>query len=284
MFSGFDKVTDSAEGKIEQAPQIPETPNKGPSMDDLRSRLNEVFSMPTDKDDSEKIHEQDTIEQHPKEITLDDGTVVTIPSPSVPILHVTDTGSDKTVQPKSSKDTEPSNEQNIGQEDNVNYNKSDTSGSEGNETTENTRGLTEEQKAEIKKETGWPNEVVDAIGSMEEYEIYKNAGLVAQEVNGKYCLVKDNIDWDQKDAMGRTNKERAEQGLSPIDKDGNVIELHHIGQHRDSPLAELTPDEHRGKGNDTVLHNKAKESEIDRNAFGEERRAHWKNRAEEDDK
>lgn len=116
---------------------------------------------------------------------------------------------------------------------------------------------------------------------MEEAEIYKKAGLEEVEVNGKKCLIRDEIDWNQKDEMGRTNKERAEQGLSPITKDEKTVELHHIGQHADSPLAELTPEEHRGKGNDTILHNKTKESEIDRQAFAGERSSHWEARAQE---
>lgn len=153
--------------------------------------------------------------------------------------------------------------------------------SETNETEEKQEGLTDEEKAKIKEETGWSDEIIDAIGSMEEYEIYKKAGLVEIEINGKKCLVRTDIDWYQKDAMGRTNRERAEQGLSPINKDGKVIELHHIGQHSDSPLAELTTEEHRGKGNDTILHNKTKESEIDRQAFAKERYDHWEARARE---
>lgn len=142
-------------------------------------------------------------------------------------------------------------------------------------------GLTDEEKAKIKEETGWSDEIIDAIGSMEEYEIYKDAGLQEAEIGSKKCLICNDIDWNQKDAMGRTNKERAEQGLSPINKDGKVIELHHIGQHADSPLAELTPEEHRGKGNDTILHDKTKESEIDRQAFAGERSTHWEARANE---
>lgn len=142
-------------------------------------------------------------------------------------------------------------------------------------------GLTDEEKAKIKEETGWSDEIIDAIGSWKEYEIYKNAGLVEAEIDGKKCLIRNDIDWDQKDAMGRTNKERAEQGLSPINKDGKVIELHHIGQHADSPLAELTQEEHRGKGNDSILHDKTKESEIDRQAFANERSDHWSARANE---
>ena len=144
------------------------------------------------------------------------------------------------------------------------------------ETDENVKeGLTE------KEETGWSDEIVDAIGSWKEYEIYKNANLIEAEIDGKKCLIRNDINWNQKDEMGRTNKERAEQGLSPINKDGKVIELHHIGQHSNSPLAELTQEEHRGKGNDGILHDKTKESEINRQAFAEERSNHWSARAQE---
>lgn len=142
-------------------------------------------------------------------------------------------------------------------------------------------GLSDEEKAKIKEETGWSDEIIDAIGSWKEYEIYKNAGLVEAEIGGKKCLIRNDIDWEQKDAMGRTNRERVKDGLSPINKDGKVIELHHIGQHADSPLAELTLQEHRGKGNDTILHDKTKESEIDRQAFNGEKNKHWVARAQE---
>jgi hypothetical protein len=143
---------------------------------------------------------------------------------------------------------------------------------------EKRNGLTEEEKAKVKEETGWPDEIIDALGSMEEYEIYKKAGLQAIEVNGKWCLIRPDIDMNQKDTDGLTNRQRMERGLPPITKDGKTVELHHIGQKPDSPLAELTTEEHRGVGNDTILHDKAKESEIDRNEFAKERREHWKSR------
>lgn len=41
---------------------------------------------------------QDSIEQYPKEVTLDDGTVVIIPSLPVPVLHSTGTGNRETGQ------------------------------------------------------------------------------------------------------------------------------------------------------------------------------------------
>lgn len=168
-------------------------------------------------------------------------------------------------------------------EENLEKENADVENTSGiNDSDENAKEcLNDEEKAKIKEETGWSDEIIDAIGSLEEYEIYKNAGLQEAEIGGKRCLVRNDIDWDQKDAMGRTNRERAEQGLSPINKNGKVIELHHIGQHPDSPLAELTPEEHRGKGNDNILHNKTKESEIDRQAFAGERHDHWEARANE---
>ncbi len=142
------------------------------------------------------------------------------------------------------------------------------------------KGLTEEEKEDIRKRTGWSDEILDALGSKEEAEIYIKASLKEMEINGRKCLVRSDIDMNQKDEMGRTNKERAEQGLPPITKDGKTVELHHIGQRADGPLAELTSEEHRGKGNDAVLHDKTRESEIDRTTFARERSEHWKERAQ----
>jgi hypothetical protein len=141
--------------------------------------------------------------------------------------------------------------------------------------------LTDGEKKKIKEETGWPDEIIDHIATMEEYEIYKKAELTAVEINGKWFLVRNDIDWNQKDEFGRTNKERAEQGLAPIGNNGKSIELHHIGQNPNSPLAELTSDEHRGIENDNILHDKNKDSKIDRDEFKKERENHWKERAEQ---
>ena len=71
-----------------------------------------------------------------------------------------------------------------------------------------------------------------------------------------------------------------QKGLPPI-VDGKSLELHHIGQKMDSPLAELKIEEHRGQGKDAILHDKTKETEIDRNEFKKERESHWKERAEQ---
>lgn len=149
---------------------------------------------------------------------------------------------------------------------------------ETDEGKEGKEGLTDEQKEKLRELTGWSDEILDAIGSWEEAEIYMKAGLKEVEINGKKCLIRDDIDLDQEDEDGITNRERMERGRPPITKDGEEVELHHIGQKQNSPLAELTMEQHRGVGNDTILHDKTKETEIDRNEFGKERCEHWKDR------
>ncbi len=149
-----------------------------------------------------------------------------------------------------------------------------------NETEE--QHLTKDEKVQLKERTGWSDDIIDNIRNMKEAEIYIDANLKEVEINGKKCLIKTDIDWNQKDKMGRTNKERVEgePSYSPVDKNGKPIELHHIGQKQDSPLAELTAKEHIGKGNYTILHNKDIRSEIDRKEFDKERKEHWKTRAQ----
>lgn len=155
-----------------------------------------------------------------------------------------------------------------------------TEEADGSENIKSQDGLTQEEKELIKEETGWSDEVVNAIQSMEEYRIYKETGLVEGEVNGKKCLMRTDIDWEQKDTFGSTNRERVAEGYAPLDKEGKPIQLHHIGQRADSPLAELTFAEHRTGGNDTILHDKAKETEVhgEGNNWANERKDYWRNR------
>ena len=141
-------------------------------------------------------------------------------------------------------------------------------------------------KDRVQKEKGefaFSEKIESYIKSKEERTIYKNADLQEKTVGDKLCLVRNNndIDWKQKDPFGRTNYERTIQGLSPFNKDNKVIELHHIGQSPNSQLAELTPEEHRGRGTDSILHDKTCVSTIDREQFAKERAEHWKTRAAE---
>lgn len=147
--------------------------------------------------------------------------------------------------------------------------------------------LTEEEKALIIKETGWSDEIVNSIKSMEQYEVYKNAGLHEAEIDGRKCLVKD-IDMDYKDPKtGLTNRELMEKGRAPIDaKTGEKIELHHMGQDFNSPLAELCENSEHGDGKDGILHDKKVESwrqdpEKSKEYNNVQRPNHWKARSKE---
>lgn len=111
-----------------------------------------------------------------------------------------------------------------------------------------------------------------------ERQIYDEANLEAKEVNDRECLIRTDINPDETDGRGRTNLEKMMEGKAPI-VNGEPIDLHHIGQKNDGPLAELTRyGEHQS--NSSILHEKRTDSEIDRTEFGKERAAHWKARAE----
>lgn len=151
-------------------------------------------------------------------------------------------------------------------------------------------GLTDEEKAKIKEETGWSDEIIDNIKNMKQYEILKNAGLKEVEINGRKCLIKENIDLDYTDEDGVSNRDRMARGLAPLDsKTGKPIELHHLGQKADSPLVELTEEEHRtggyedGKKNQSLWHDNTVETEVhgEGNNWDQERKAHWKERAQQ---
>jgi len=145
-------------------------------------------------------------------------------------------------------------------------------------------GLSEEQKSDLKSETGLSDEVINNINSLEEAGIYKEAGLQEVNVDGKEALIRD-INPDLADDDGITNKEKMERGLAPLDENGEKIELHHVGQHTDSPLAELTTSEHRRSGNDIILHDKSIDSEVhgEGNNWDSERQSYWKTRAKDFD-
>ena len=138
--------------------------------------------------------------------------------------------------------------------------------------------LSDETREKLKDE-GYPESVLDVIGSEAEAQIYEEAGVEPAVINGKDALIKTDIDYHRVDDFGATNLERMKMGKAPLDANGNPIELHHIGQKPDSPLVELTKAEHCGNGNDNVLHNKLKESEINRTDFNKERQEYWKDRA-----
>jgi hypothetical protein len=68
------------------------------------------------------------------------------------------------------------------------------------------------------------------------------------------------------------------QGLAPIGRDGEPVQLHHEGQKNEGVRKEMLASEHR-----KVPVDKSKPSEIDREGFDKERREYWKERARDFD-
>lgn len=139
------------------------------------------------------------------------------------------------------------------------------------------------------EETETEVQVLDSEGNVlttmrpEEYAIFNKAGLTPQMVNGRVCFLRNDIDPNYTDAMGRTNSQRMAQGLAPLDSaTGQPIELHHVGQKQDGPLAELTMEEHRMTPNNIILHPTRNGSEVEHgNDWNQEKASHWKARADD---
>lgn len=136
-------------------------------------------------------------------------------------------------------------------------------------------GITMNQAAIIQKESGYPIEVIKQFHTIEEYQVFKDAGLKTAMINGKTALVRSDIDLKLIDEFGRSNLERMSLGLSPLDANGATYELHHIGQKADATLAILTQTEH----DNVILHGFKSISEIDRKAFAVQRKNFWKTMA-----
>lgn len=148
--------------------------------------------------------------------------------------------------------------------------------------------LSDAEKAKVKEKTGWSDEIIDNIKNLKQYEILKSAGLVEIEINGRKCLIKENIDLNYEDEDGITNRDRMAHGLSPLDiKTDKPIELHHLGQKINSPLVELTEEEHRtgeyedGKKNQSLWHDNSIVTEVhgEGSNWDQERKTYWKERA-----
>jgi RHS repeat-associated protein len=80
---------------------------------------------------------------------------------------------------------------------------------------------------------------------------------------------------------GETNLQRMARGVAPIGLDGNSIELHHMLQSQDGPIAEMTNTFH--KQNSSIIHINPKTipSGIDRPQFNSWKRKYWIDRAKD---
>lgn len=127
----------------------------------------------------------------------------------------------------------------------------------------------------------YTSKITEYLTSEKEGDYYDDLGLEEDEVNGVSCLKNPEINSSLKDEFGRTNLERMRMGLPPVDEQGQPYELHHIGQKTDSPLAELSQSQHRGKGADALLHGKSESSVEHDGDWAKKRQDYWKARAED---
>lgn len=137
-------------------------------------------------------------------------------------------------------------------------------------------GLTMDEAATIQQTSKWLLDAIKNIHSIEEYNIYKEANLIPTKLaDGKLVFLKQ-IDWTLTDAYGRTNVQRVGANLAPIDAAGTPLELHHIGQKADSPLAILSWAEHHSPGNYSILHYAEQGKDISDAAWNKQKQEIWK--------
>lgn len=131
-------------------------------------------------------------------------------------------------------------------------------------------GLTMSEAATVQMESRYPLAVIQDMRNIDEYAVYKNAGLkpcTVKTPQGTRTVLARELDLKRKiDADGHTNLWLMEQGYAPRDANGYPYELHHVGQKNNGALAILTRKEHDAKG----LH-LPQESEIARSTFDKER-------------
>lgn len=116
--------------------------------------------------------------------------------------------------------------------------------------------------AKIQRESHYPFRLIKQFRNMTEYQVCRDANLRPIKIGDKIVLYRDDIDPNRLDAEGRTNKERAQEGLAPLDATGKSYQLHHVGQKDNGYLAILTPAEHQTKG----LHTSKNDEPIDHGA------------------
>jgi hypothetical protein len=135
----------------------------------------------------------------------------------------------------------------------------------------------EVQRRLLNEFSPYSDQITPYIRTTQELSVYTQNGLRESSIFDRPCL-QSEINLEATDAMGRTNVERMAAGRAPIDENGDPVNLHHIGQREESPLAELPDRVH--KQYDAVLHDKTIPTEVHGlgNNWNEERSQYWRER------
>jgi hypothetical protein len=136
----------------------------------------------------------------------------------------------------------------------------------------------EVQRQLIEEFSPYSERITPYIRTIEELSVYMRNGLQESTVCDRPCLLM-KIDPERCDAMGRSNVERTAVGRAAVDENSDAVNLHHIGQKEDSPLAELPQRVH--KESDGILHDKTIPTEIhgDGTRWDNQRVQHWRERS-----
>ncbi len=89
----------------------------------------------------------------------------------------------------------------------------------------------------------------------------------------------DLIDIKLKDGRNRTNLERMKKGLAPIGPDGKPLNLHHMTQRHNGPIAEVSQTFHQKNSRIIHINPSTTQSGIDRDVFNKWRSNYWQERA-----
>lgn len=107
-----------------------------------------------------------------------------------------------------------------------------------------------------------------------------NSGIKIRFADNDFIKRNELFDPKKTDGAGRSNVERMRDGLAPIGKDGQPINLHHMKQQNNGVIVEASHTEH--KNNSGSWHRYSRISEIERDKFNYRTRpAYWKERAKD---
>ena len=130
------------------------------------------------------------------------------------------------------------------------------------------------REAQVARRTERVTKEVEAA-TKSEASLWRKADFNGTRVYQRNDLINPNLT----DKIGRSNLQRMQEGLAPLGPDGKPINLHHMLQSSDSPIAEVTQTFHQQNSRVIHINPSTIPSGIDRSAFDVWRSNYWIKRA-----
>lgn len=96
----------------------------------------------------------------------------------------------------------------------------------------------------IQSESHYSLDFIRSVQSADEYEIYREAGLIEYRLDNQRVLLPEHLDLTLTDSSSRTNLQRLLDGDNPVDINGIEYEWHYVGNKTNAPLVLLTYDQY----------------------------------------